>query len=59
MNDNMEYCRAELLNSLSRWLGGLDEMEAAKKAAAQRGGFGGFGGGMPGGAPGGPRPQGR
>ena len=59
MNDNMEYCRAELLNSLSRWLGGLDEMEAAKKAAAQRGGMGGFGGGMPGGMPGGPRPQGR
>lgn len=55
MNDNMEYCRTELLNSLSRWLGGLDEMEAARKAAAQRGGFGGFGGGMPGG----PRPQGR
>ena len=58
MNDNMEYCRAELLASLSRWLGGLEEMEAAKKAAAQRGGmggFGGFGGGMPGGA----RPQGR
>ena len=58
MNDNMEYCRAELLNSFSRWLGGLEEMEAAKKAAAQRGG-GMFGGGMPGGpgAPGG-RPQG-
>jgi len=34
MNDNMEYCRAELLTSLSRWLGGLDQMEAAKKAAA-------------------------
>ncbi len=57
MNDNMEYCRAELLNSLSRWLGGLEEMEAAKKAAAQRGGMrGGMPGGMPGGAPGGPRP---
>jgi acetyl esterase/lipase len=52
MNDNMEYCRAELLASLSRWLGGLEEMEAAKKAAAQRGG-------MPGGFPGGMRPQAR
>ena len=26
MNDSIEYCRAEFLNSLSRWLGGLDEM---------------------------------
>ena len=24
MRDNMEYCRAEFLNSLSRWLGGLE-----------------------------------
>ena len=46
MNDNMEYCRAELLASLSRWLGGLDEMEAARKAAASR-----PRGGMPGGMP--------
>ena len=55
MNDNMEYCRSELLNSLSRWLGGLEEMEAARKAASQRGGgmFGGPGapGGRPQGAP--------
>ena len=54
MNDNIGYCRAELLNSLSRWLGGLEEMEAAKKAAAQRGAMRG---GMPDGMPGGPRPQ--
>ena len=47
MNDSMEYCRSELLNSLSRWLGGLEEMEAAKKAAAQRGAMGGMGGMRP------------
>nr|MCR5549113.1 hypothetical protein [Bacteroidales bacterium] len=46
MNDNMEYCRSELLSSLSRWLGGLEEMEAARKAAASR-----PRGGMPGGMP--------
>lgn len=26
MNDSIEYCRAEFLNSLSRWLGSLDEI---------------------------------
>jgi acetyl esterase/lipase len=57
MNDNIDYCRAEFLNSLSRWLGGLEELEAAKRASAQRGMRGGMPGGMPGGAPGGPRPQ--
>lgn len=36
MNDSMDYCRAELLNSLSRWLAGYEEVEAAKKAAAAR-----------------------
>lgn len=36
MNDNMEYCRSELLNSLSRWLGGLEEMGAARRAPARR-----------------------
>ncbi|MCF0178557.1 MAG: alpha/beta hydrolase [Bacteroidales bacterium] len=35
MNDPIDYCRSELLNSLSRWLKGLDEMEAARKAAAE------------------------
>lgn len=52
MNDPIDYCRSEFLGSLARWLGGLDELEEARKAAAQRSA-------MPGGMFGGPRPQGR